>query len=373
MKSEITYSKIPYLTVHPDRITFHNQIIYDKIRSSHHDCNDKNCHYGKTTYLKNFKSNNNKNRISRPAKRKIEKAVNYLEVISDKQKIYVKEIGKSIDFKLTFVTLTLPSRQIHSDQQIRRDCMHHFLTVAARKWNVKRFVMRSERQENGNLHFHFVCQNFIPHQELRDTWNNIINKLGYVDEYRQSMKEWHRNGFRLRKDLLKYWPVKSQKKAYLKGVANDWSTPNSTDIHSLRFIKDISSYICKYMSKRARLNKDVIKGRKKGHDKNYFMLHPSVTAGVKDFLKSNINCGRLWSCSTDLSNLHGGSDVIDSNISQELKKIQDSSKSRYFKKDYCEVLFCDLELLKNLYCVEILKLLNDFLGIRFNYSLQLTI
>jgi hypothetical protein len=364
---------IPHIAVHPDRISFYNEVKFEKPRSSKHDCSGEDFHYGKNSYLKNFRSNNNKGRISLPAKRKIEKAVNYLNLISERQKVYVKEIGKSIDFKLTFVTLTLPSRQIHSDQQIRRDCMHHFLTVAERKWNVKRYICRSERQENGNLHFHFVCQNFIPHQELRDTWNNIINKLDYVNEYRASMKEWHISGFKIRKDLIKYWPVKSQKKAYLFGIATDWNCPNSTDIHSLRFIQNIPAYICKYMSKRKRLNSETISGKIKGHDKNYFKLNPSTTPNVKNFLKANIQCGRLWSCSTDLSDLRGGQGDIDSGISQELKKIADSHKARLYEKEYCKVLFCNIDILKELKCIELLKLINEFLGSRFDYNIQLTI
>jgi hypothetical protein len=262
---------IPYLTVHPDRITFHNDIVWPAGKSSKKDCHSLDFGDGICGFIKNFKNNNNKGRISKPAKRKIEKAINYLSIISTKQKVFVKEIGKSIDFKLTFVTLTLPSRQIHSDQQIRRDCMHHFLTTACRKWNINRYVCRSERQENGNLHFHFVCQNFIPHQELRDVWNNIINKLGYVDEYRQSMKAYHKAGCTIRKDLIKYWPIPAQKKAYKTGIANDWSSPNTTDIHSLRFINNIPNYICKYMSK----GRKTYKGKSlliiEKHDANYFL------------------------------------------------------------------------------------------------------
>lgn len=362
---------IPYLTVHPDRITFHNDIVWPAGKSSKKDCHSLDFGDGIIGFIKNFKNNNNKGRISKPAKRKIEKAINYLSIISTKQKVFIKEIGKSIDFKLTFVTLTLPSRQIHSDQQIRRDCMHHFLTTACRKWNITRYVCRSERQENGNLHFHFVCQNFIPHQELRDVWNNIINKLGYVDEYRQSMKEYHKAGCTIRKDLIKYWPETAQKKAYKTGIANDWSSPNTTDIHSLRFINNIPNYICKYMSK----GRKTYKGKSlliiEKHDANYFKLFPSISANTKEFLKSNINTGRLWSCSTDLSDLRGGTDTIDSSISQELSKIQGSNKARFYKKEYCEVLFCNIELCKELHCLEILKILNTFLVDRFNFNIQL--
>ena len=172
---------IPNFTIHPDRINFHNEYIFP------------NGQHGRRNYnIAGLNNNSNRNRISSQAHKKITRAVSYIDLVSKKQKVYVPDIKKRIDFKLTFVTLTLPSRQIHSDQIIRRDCMHHFITIAERKWNIKHYIIRSERQANGNLHFHFICSSFIPHQELRDTWNNIINKLGYVDRYREEMKTFHK-------------------------------------------------------------------------------------------------------------------------------------------------------------------------------------
>lgn len=316
---------------------------------------------------------NNLNKISADAAKKITRAVAYVQLISDKQKVFCREIGKQIDFQLTFLTLTLPSRQIHTDQQIRRDLLHHFITILERKYKVTHYVQRSERQRNGNLHFHIVTNKFLPHQEIKDLWNNIINKLGYVDEYRKNMKAYHGNNLRIRKDLIKYWPVKSQIKAYKTGIANDWSSPNTTDIHSLRLINNVKSYICKYISKQTRLNHERIKGRKEGHNQIYFKLNPSTSEGVLPFLRDNITVGKLWSCSRSLSNLHGGKDVVDSIYKEEFKKIQSDIRSRYFRKEYCEILFFDFELLKELKCVNLLSLFNQFLTSRFDYHIQLNI
>lgn len=329
---------------------------------------------GRRTYhLSPPKKHNNLNKISADAAKKITRAVSYVVAISDQQKVFCREIGKLIDFKLTFVTLTLPSRQIHSDQQIRRDLLHHFITVMERKWNVTHYIQRSERQANGNLHFHIVTNKFIPHQELRDTWNNIINKLGYVDEYRQNMLQFHKDGMKIRYDLIKYWPVKSQIKAYKKGIITDWRSPNTTDIHSLRLINNVKSYICKYVSKQTRLNHERILRSEAPSKQRNFHLNSSTSEGVLPFLRDNIAVGKLWSCSYSLSNLHGGKSVVDSVYGEEFKKIQSDTRSRYFRQEYCEILFFDIELLKELKCVNLLKLLNFFLVERFNYNIQLDI
>lgn len=360
MKCPKDYDIIPYFSLHPDRINYCPKVVFDSPR-----------HGRKTWNTVGLRDNSNHNKISKDAEKKIKRAVSYLSTVSDKKRVYVKEIGKSIDFKLTFVTLTLSSRQIHSDQIIRRDLIHHFITIATRKWAISHYVMRSERQANGNIHFHFVCNVFIPHAELREVWNNIQNKLGYVDRYREEMRSYHKNGFKVRKDIIKYWPLEAQKQAYMKGKLTDWAQPNSTDIHSLRLIKNVSDYICKYISKNSRINHEKINGFTINHTKAHFSNSVSVSVGAKQFLKENIKVGRLWSCSNSLSGLSGGVDVCNSKYDAEMHRLYADQKCRYFKKDYCEILFFDIETLHRLHCTQLLSLLNEFLTDRFNYHIQL--
>lgn len=127
----------------------------------------------------------------------------------------VKEGSKtaSYDFKLNMVTLTLPSLQLHCDKVIKRECLNRFLIVAKRKWGVSNYIWRAETQANGNIHFHIICDRFIPHWELRDNWNLIINKLDYVNN------------------------------------SMNCKNPNSTDIHSLKNVRNIGAYMSKYVSK----------------------------------------------------------------------------------------------------------------------------
>jgi|GEM_PF-2399996 len=117
---------------------------------------------------------------------------------------------------LTFVTLTLPSKQVHTDNQIKRKCLTPFIETLKRKYNVWNYFWRAESQENGNIHFHIICDSYVKWQELREEWNVCINKLEYVDRFREK------------------W-----------GHGN----PNSTDIHKLNEIKSITAYVIKYCSK----------------------------------------------------------------------------------------------------------------------------
>lgn len=352
---------VPHFTLHPSRINFHDEYIF--LNGKKGRCNHS---------IEGFKNNNNHNKVSASARSKINKAIDYLTTISDQKTVFDRNNNRSIRFRLTFATLTLPSKQIHSDQIIRRDCWHHFITVMERKYNIKYYVMRSERQWNGNLHFHFVTNTFIPYQDLRDVWNNIINKLGYVDRYREEMKAFHANGFKPRMDLLKYWPIESQIKAFKNGKLSDWNSPNTTDIHSLRLITNVKSYICKYISKNEHINHETISRAKITDRPKFIKGNHSVTLGAKEFIKTNINVGRLWACSHSLSNLHGYRGDIDSEINQELQRLYKSKKCRYFTKDYCKVLFIDIAILQECKCFKLLHMLNEFLSEHFQYSIQLS-
>jgi len=57
---------------------------------------------------------------------------------------------------------------------------------------------------------------YIPYDTIRDDWNRIQNKLGFIDQF--AAKYGHTN-------------------------------PNSTDIHSVRGVRDLARYMVKYMSK----------------------------------------------------------------------------------------------------------------------------
>lgn len=202
-----------------------------------------------TNSLSNLDNNDHEGIISKRASKKIRNAINWLLEISQEKVAKPYKKGRVVKFKVAFATLTLPSKQIHSDVEIKNKCLNQFLIEARKKWGVRHYLWRAEAQKNGNIHFHITCDNFIPHTELRDTWNRIIAKLGYVAAYQTNMKEWHKNGFRVRTDLLKNWSKQAQKKAYIRGYASNWLSPNSTDIHSVKMISNLPAYLTKYCTK----------------------------------------------------------------------------------------------------------------------------
>lgn len=151
--------------------------------------------------------------------------------------------------RMRFVTLTLPASQQHSDNELKRVFSTWFLGLLKRKFGVENYVWRAETQKTGGLHFHVLIDRPVPHTALRRIWNSCLEPLGYIDRYRANQKAWHSKGFKVRPELFGQWNAKKQREAYEKGVIDNWSNPNTTDIHALKNVKNVVAYVVKYVSK----------------------------------------------------------------------------------------------------------------------------
>jgi len=197
--------------------------------------------------------------LSAAACKKLRKVINYLVYVSN---FHIKtEVEKklSYDFKINFITLTLPSAQVHSDQFIKRNCLSLLLKTLTNHYGMNQYVWKAEAQANGNIHFHITTNTFIPHDELRAIWNGIISKYGYIENYSSNQKAKFANGFVFYKDIL--WknkktgkmetaPRSVQKNRYDKNLKCGWNSPNSTDVHTVKEISNLGGYLASYMSKK---------------------------------------------------------------------------------------------------------------------------
>jgi hypothetical protein len=288
--------------------------------------------------------------ISTHAKRKITKALDYLLLMSQPKKAYIQKSGKTFKFKIAFITLDLPSVQIHSDNEIKRICWNSFLIELIKYHNVKNYVWRSEKQKNGNIHFHLIIDRFILYNEIRKRWNRICNKLGYVDRYRINQQKFHENGFKVRKELLKNWPEEKQRKAYLEGVKTNWTSPNSTDIHSVRFITNLKLYVTKYLTKNEKQKKD----------------------GNNLQTSANDQTGRIWGCNQNLSNIKGAQLEVDSEIETAIKKVIDILKPRIYSDSYFSVYYVDIRNISRISPDVLFLEFASYLCQHFNFNSQLT-
>jgi hypothetical protein len=154
--------------------------------------------------------------------------------------------GKSVKGKytLTFVTFTIhnPYKRVIG-RDAHKQCLEPMLLWMRRKYGMCTYLWKAELQSNRKdvqqLHYHLTSDVAIPHWELRDKWNELQMKAGYLDDYYKQ-----------------------------KGHYN----ANSTDVHSVYKVADMGGY----------LKKSIIKEFSKG-------IQNQDTIG-----------GKVWDCSLNL-------------------------------------------------------------------------
>lgn len=348
-KPELTL--IPHLSIHPDKICVYNEIHWEPCKPSRYKMNlPIECYLSKMDNFKGTSTNHN-GKVSKHAKRKMVKAIDYLLMMANPKNSAQMPDGKTVRFCIAFITLTLPSKQIHSDNEIKKECLNQLLIELKTRHRVKNYVWRAEKQKNGNIHFHIIVDKFINWNELRNRWNRIINKLGYVDRYQINQKAFHSTGFRFRPEISKDWDYEHQLKAYREGARHDFKNPNSTDIHSIKRIRNIKNYVTKYLTK----NED---------DPNN--KHTPDTEHAEQI-------GRLWGCNTELSDIKGAQLIVDSEIHEALNKVIKNVNPQIFSDNYFSVYYIDIKQLQehspDILFAEFTRYLVD----RFDYHTQLTL
>lgn len=276
--------------------------------------------------LSNLLDNSTHGKLSPAATRKAKKAIKYLLLQSNNKKVYNPKFRSTFEFSVNFITLTLASTQIHTHQEIKSKLLNQFFVEAKKKWNLSNYVWRAEKQKNGNIHFHILSDKFIPYNELRDTWNRIQNKLGYIDRFQQLTRK---------------------------------KQPNSTDIHSLRKVKNVYKYVTKYMTKEQKwnrikelrstitvlgINKDVSRKNKVGYDPE----RETVSLGARKFLGSQNSLGREWACSRSLSNITGAREDLNSDLFDEVEKLRKANGVKEIVKDYVSLYYFNSSLLNSI-------------------------
>lgn len=175
--------------------------------------------------------------MSCKASKRIRNAVNWLAASALPKRVYCAADNRTYSFRLNFITLTLPSLGLPvSDHQFKSRLLKNFLARMEYRHGLKNYVWKVETQANGNIHAHLTTDCFIHWREIRDVWNDLLIKAGYMKQF-----------------------------ASLHGH----SDPNSTDVKSVRAVKDLAAYLAKYFSKSENDRRHV--------------------------------SGRLWSCSYSLS------------------------------------------------------------------------
>ena len=191
--------------------------------------------------------------ISINSARNLRKKIDFLYYYSNSRRVKTYS-GKVIqNFKVLFLTLTIPSIQIHNTGMIITNILDPFLQICRQRLKMTNYVWRLEFQANGNAHFHILTDTYIDYYFAKKHWNKCLNQLGYVDAYQTKMQSLSYNdycnmygkdfkGEKVSNELLY--------KRYNAGKSTNWKNPNSVDVKSIKSSREISYYISKYFSKK---------------------------------------------------------------------------------------------------------------------------
>lgn len=263
--------------------------------------------------------------ISAPAQKNLRDKVTWLYHLARSR--YTKTYnGKEIfNFKINFLTLTLPSKQIHPTTQITADCFNQFLTEIRQRTKMENYVWRLEFQANGNVHYHIVTDTYIDYFLCQKIWNRIINKLGYVDAFASKMKSL---------TMVEYWEIYGKslpenwadcQRKYLQGRALGWQNPPSVDVKVCTSAKSIGLYISKYFSKKEKsgcIKNDL------DNEENSFSL-------------------RLWFCSRSLSKLKAVTEFCEAIDFRPDLLIKAVAGVRVFVHQYATCYYFELSKMAN--------------------------
>ena len=164
-----------------------------------------------------FKTKAYSGTVTNGAKKRINKAVDLLIQKSPSKYIFNHVTKKRMPFTLNFITLTVSAIKNISSVEGYENLLKPFL----RKLRVKfksgiSYVWKCELQLRGQIHYHLTCNRFVDLNWIRSEWNKLQHQNRYLDHYAKIYKSFN---------------------------------PNSTDVHAVWKVRDVASYLSKYLSK----------------------------------------------------------------------------------------------------------------------------
>jgi hypothetical protein len=214
--------------------------------------------------------------------------------------------------KLSFMTLTMPSQQMHPDTFIKKHILNQFLIEMRRDFDNFLYVWRSEKQHNGSLHFHLLINKYYSNKTLQIQWNRILEKYNYVTAFTDKFMSMSFDEYSAYVNKHYNKTITEAKQSYDKGNSSGWKNPPSTHIQSLKNVGNIAGYISKELTKE---NQIIKKGSQS--DKWKFPLS-----------------GRNWSASEQITKHSFLSTEITSDIEKDISRLNYLFKERKFTNDY---------------------------------------
>lgn len=199
--------------------------------------------------------------VSNYTQKKIRLYATMLSYLSTPKQI-LNTKNKIVNHTITFITLTLPSKQEHKDTIITKEILQHFLNRCRKLKLLENYVWRAEKQKNGNIHYHILTDSYAPYTTFYKIWLVSCNRLNYCNKYKEkfenmTLQEYSKQQFNKNKTPTKILDT------FLKNKRNNWAKPPCIQTDYLENPDTLTFYISKYIGKNSKENDNtnIVEGR----------------------------------------------------------------------------------------------------------------
>lgn len=208
-------NSIPILQLRNNGVVVYDEPIYSRRFVNNHLNRKRMKQAAKTRYS---------GKMSPGARKRLSRAVTLVCQGIKPKWVHNPVTGRYQYHRLSFATLTVTDRNNQTHRYIYDNVFVHFLAWLRRTKDVHTIIWKAEFQNRGQIHYHLIFPDFIHYAEIRDKWNDLQHAAGLLDEY-------------------------AKEHGHFK--------PNSTDIHEIKFVRNLANYILKELGKSMQNEKSV--------------------------------------------------------------------------------------------------------------------
>jgi len=317
---------IPSFSLEPNKLVSYNSLYYKSsvienstsLLSNIHDMRKVNKRYSNNKQVKRKHHNWT---LSANGYRTLKRRINWLYYLSKSRHVKTYN-GKDIfNFRMCFLTLTLPSKQNEPTIELNKKLINPFLTEIKQRTKMENYVFKLEFQNNGNAHWHFVTDTYLDYFLVLKIWNRLLKKHGYIKPYSEKMNKLKLSDYVKMRNKHSEVDYSTCVKAYAKGKRENWEQPNSVDLKSVTSEGSISYYISKYFGK--------------GFD--------IKCACNENDTPENSSSIRLWFSSRSLSKLNSISNFCEAVTYDIFSIVSHAKEYRKFLTDYAVVILFEIK------------------------------
>lgn len=243
--------------------------------------------------------------ITEGAKKRLSKAIDLMCQAVKVKRFDSPVTGKRISHRLSYITLTISDNIPITLKEAYNKGLIPFLQWLRRTQKVTTYIWKVERQQRGQLHYHITTPSWIHYQEIRDKWNNIQRQNDWMKEYTE---------------------------------ATGSTDPNSTDIHSVRSIKNLSGYMIKEFVKSIQnINAEQEwKTLTEPEQNKYYSKGDTEPQAINRYIRNNY--GKLWDCTLNLKKFKYMSIEETTTVNEHISEWIEKNKCTVIPLENCIVI-----------------------------------